>query len=165
MPVDLFRFDTAASVAHWSAIDDRVMGGVSTSRMRHDPAGHAWFEGLVSLQRGGGFASVRCAVPQPGVGGASGYLLEVYGDGKRYKLSLRTDDALDGVSYQARFEPARGQWSTLFLPLPAFVPGYRGCSGGDAPVLDPCRVRQFGLLIADRQEGAFALALRAIRAQ
>lgn len=165
MPVDLFRFNTAASVAQWSAIDDRLMGGVSNSRMRHDPAGHARFEGFVSLQHGCGFASVRCAVLQPGVAGASGYLLEACGDGKRYKLSLRTDDALDGVSYQARFEPARGQWRTLFLPLSAFVPGYRGRSGGNAPVLKPGEVRQFGLLIADRQEGAFALALRAIRAQ
>lgn len=35
----------------WTPIDDRVMGGVATSRLRHDPAGHAVFEGTVSLER------------------------------------------------------------------------------------------------------------------
>lgn len=104
-------------------------------------------------------------MPLSGLGWAGGYLLELYGDGKRCKLSLRTDDALDGIDHQARFEPARGQWSTLLLPLSAFGPGYRGRSVGNAAALDPGRVRQFGLLIADRQGGGCALALRAIRAQ
>jgi len=46
---EMFRFETAASVADWSAIDDRVMGGVSRSCLRHDPSGHEVFEGVVSL--------------------------------------------------------------------------------------------------------------------
>ena len=62
MPRELFRFDTAASVADFSAIDDRVMGGVSRSALRFDPAGHAVFAGLVSADNNGGFASVRSAV-------------------------------------------------------------------------------------------------------
>jgi hypothetical protein len=33
------------------------------------------------------------------------------------------------------------------------------------PPLDPARVRQIGLLIADRQTGAFALALRSLRVE
>lgn len=43
----------AASARH--AIDDRVMGGISRSTLRHDPAGHAVFEGAVSMERNGGF--------------------------------------------------------------------------------------------------------------
>jgi hypothetical protein len=58
MPRELFRFDTVASVADFSPIDDRVMGGRSASRLRHDPAGNAVFEGEVSLADGGGFASL-----------------------------------------------------------------------------------------------------------
>jgi len=34
-----------------------------------------------------------------------------------------------------------------------------------APPLDPARVRQIGLMIADRQAGPFALAVRSIRAE
>jgi hypothetical protein len=52
-------FGDAARVAGWFSIDDRVMGGVSSSRLRYDAASHAVFEGPLSLERNGGFASVR----------------------------------------------------------------------------------------------------------
>ena len=162
MPKELFRFDSAMSVADWSAIDDGVMGGVSQSRLRHDPAGHAVFEGTVSLERNGGFASVRTRPLDLGAAGATACLLEAHGDGKRYKLNLRTDDAFDGVHYQAAFAAPEGAWTLVRLPLSGFHPGYRGRSVSGAPPLDPARIRQIGLMIADRQAGPFALALRSI---
>jgi len=163
MPRELFRFDTTASVADWSAVDDAVMGGVSLSRLRHDAAGHAVFEGIVSLERNGGFASVRSRPMDLGAPGAAGYLLELCGDGKRFKLNLRTDDAFDGVNYQAALEAPAGAWTLVRLPVSAFRPSFRGRSVPGAPPLDPARVRQIGLMIADRQAGPFALALRSIR--
>ena len=164
VPHELFNFATAASVASWSAVDDRVMGGVSRSRLRHDPLGHAVFEGTVSLQNNGGFASVRSAVlPRPPAAGIRRYLLDVLDDGKRYKLTLRMDDAFDGIAYQAVFAPPAGLWTTVELPLQAFAASFRGRGVPEAPPLDPGRVRQVGLMIAESQEGEFALALRAIR--
>lgn len=167
MICDLLIFDAADAAASWTAVDDRVMGGVSHSGMRYDVAGYAVFEGTVSLDRNGGFASVRSKALTPlppGFPRLTSYLLEVQGDGKRYKLTLRTDDAFDGISYQAPFEPPVGVWTTVTLPLSAFTPSFRGQSVPDAPALDPARVCQVGLMIADRQDGDFALALRAIRA-
>jgi hypothetical protein len=101
----LFDFQAAESTAGWSAIDDAVMGGISASRLRHDPAGHAVFEGVVSLDNNGGFASVRSRPGELGAPGALSYVLDVRGDGKRYKLNLRTDDGFDGVNYQAALFP------------------------------------------------------------
>jgi hypothetical protein len=57
-----------------------------------------------------------------------------------------------------------GQWTQVDLPLSAFAPSFRGRSVPGAPPLDPGRVRQVGLMIADGQAGDFALALRAIAA-
>lgn len=162
MPRELFRFDTAASVADFSSIDDRVMGGRSTSRLRHDPAGHAVFEGEVSLADGGGFASVRSRPLPLGDEQAVTCRIEVLGDGKRYKLSLRTDDRFDGMTYQATFEPAAGEWTVLRLPLASFVPTWRGRPVESVAALRPEGLRQLGLVIADRQAGTFALALRSI---
>jgi len=138
------------------------MGGVSRSRLRYDPAGHAVFEGIVSLEHNGGFASVRSRPLDLGVAGTVNYVLEVRGDGKRYKLNLRTDDAFDAVNYQATFEAPAGKWTWVRLPLSAFVPTFRGHRVPGAPSLDPARVRQIGLMIADRQTGAFALAIRSL---
>lgn len=165
MSRELFLFESIASVADWSAIDDVVMGGVSRSRLRHDAAGYAVFEGIVSLEHNGGFASVRSRPLDLGAPEAVTYLLEVQGDGKRYKLNLRTDDAFDGVNYQAAFEAPTGMWTWVRLPLSAFIPTFRGRSVPGAPRLDPARVRQIGLMIADRQAGAFTLAIRSIRVE
>jgi hypothetical protein len=161
----LFDFSSPETVAEWSAIDDRVMGGISRSRMRHDPAGHAVFEGVVSLEQNGGFASVRSRAGPLGAPGAVAYLLDVAGDGKRYKLSLRLDDGFDGVTYQADFAPAAAAWTIVRLPVAAFRATFRGRTVTDAPLLDLARVRQAGLLISDRQTGPFELAIRAIRVE
>jgi NADH dehydrogenase [ubiquinone] 1 alpha subcomplex assembly factor 1 len=162
---ELFNFESCAAVAGWNAIDDRVMGGLSRSRLRHDPAGHAVFEGVVSLENGGGFASVRLHPQDLGVPGAVNYVLEVCGDGRRYKLNLRTDDSFDGVNYQAAFEPPSGQWTRMCLPVSGFDPTFRGRSVPGAPPLDTERVRQIGLMVADQRAGPFALAVRWIRAE
>jgi NADH dehydrogenase [ubiquinone] 1 alpha subcomplex assembly factor 1 len=165
MAHQLFRFESAVSVADWSAIDDGVMGGVSRSCLRHDPDGYAVFEGIVSLEHNGGFASVRSRPLDLGAPGAVNYLLDARSDGKHYKLNLRTDDAFDGVNYQAAFETLLGTWTLVRLPVSTFRPTFRGRSVPGVAPLDPARVRQIGLMIADRQAGAFALALRSIHAE
>jgi len=74
----LFDFDDRSAVDGWHAIDDRVMGGVSCSRLRHDPAGHAVFEGEVSLAQNGGFASVRSEAGPLGMRGAVDCVRDCY---------------------------------------------------------------------------------------
>ncbi len=164
MPEALFLFDRPEAVAPWSAIDDRVMGGVSRSALRFDPAGHAVFRGQVSPDNNGGFASVRASVSPPPGADIDMIELVVRGDGHRYKLNLRTDRGFDGVNYEAAFAPPGGQWVTLRLALDAFQPSWRGRAVSDAPPLRGARIEQVGLMIADRQFGAFALAIGAIRA-
>lgn len=156
----LFDFGDPTAVNDWAPIDDRVMGGVSRSRMRHDPAGHAVFDGEVSLARNGGFASVRSRPGARGMPGARACLIEVRAQGQRFKLNLITDDGFDSLNYQTSFAPAAGAWETLRLPLADFHPTFRGREVLGAPALDPARIRQVGLMIADRQAGPFALDIR-----
>lgn len=160
--LELFDFTDPVAVEDWAPIDDRVMGGVSHSRLRHDPAGHAVFEGQVSLARGGGFASVRCRPGARGLLGARVCWIEVRGDAKSYKLSLITDDGFDSLSHQADFRPAPDAWQTLQLPLGSFRARFRGREVPGAPPLDAARIRQVGLMIASAQAGPFALQIRRI---
>jgi len=162
MPKVLFDFTDPNSADAWYAIDDRVMGGVSRSTLRRDPAGHAVFEGEVSLERNGGFASVRSSPGDRGLPGAKTCLIEVRGDPKQFKLSLLTDDGFDSVNFQGSFNPAAGTWQILHLPLAGFRATFRGREVPDAPPLDPARIRQVGLMIAARQAGPFALDIRRI---
>lgn len=159
----LFDFGDPASVNDWAPIDDRVMGGVSRSRLRHDPAGHAVFEGTVSLERNGGFASVRSSPGPRGQPDAADCVVDVRGGGgKQYKLSLLTDDGFDSLNYQASFAPAGADWRTICLPLAAFRASFRGRDVPGAPALETARIRQVGLMIAARQAGPFALDIRRI---
>ena len=161
-PWTLFDFADPAEVDAWSPIDDRVMGGISKSRLGHDPAGHAVFEGNVSLERNGGFASIRSAPADRGLAGAQYAVLEVRGDARRFKLNLLTEDAFDGLNYQATFTPDPDRWQSLRIPLAEFRPTFRGREVPGARPLTPARVRQVGLMIAERQAGPFALAIRRI---
>ena len=80
-------------------VNDGVMGGVSQSGLRHDPQGMI-FEGQVSLENNGGFASMR----SPARFERETQVLELTtrGDGKRYKLILRTEAAVR-VTYESDF--------------------------------------------------------------
>ena len=158
----LFDFTNPDAANAWHAIDDRVMGGISHSALRHDPAGHAVFEGIVSLERNGGFASVRSSPGERGQTGATACLIELRGDKKQFKLSLLTDDGFDSLNYQASFTPAGDDWRSLHLPLADFRATFRGREVPDAPPLDAARIRQVGLMIAARQAGPFALDIRRI---
>jgi len=159
----LIDFSTPDAVTAWRPIDDRVMGGISSSRLRHDVSGHAVFEGEVSRENGGGFASIRAPSMRIDTPDVCALVLEVYGDGKRYKLNLRADERFDGINYQASFQPVAGEWTFIRLEFPDFIPTLRGRKMPDAPRLAPADVRQIGFMIADQQAGPFALAIRAIR--
>ena len=162
MLTDLFDFADPHTAAAWQAIDDRVMGGISRSGLRSAAGGHAVFEGKVSLERNGGFASVRSSPGERGLPGAETCLIEVRGDPKQFKLSLLTDDGFDSLTYQASFTPAGSTWQPLHLPLAEFRATFRGREFLEAPPLDPARICQVGLMIASRQAGRFALDIRRI---
>ena len=157
-------FDNAASVSGWQPIDDRVMGGVSFSQMRFDPAGYAVFAGEVSLRNNGGFASVRAPLLQMGGPATVAYRITSWGDGHTYKLNLRTDCGFEELNYQASFTPKNGQWSQTELLLAEFVATFRGTVLPHAPPLQPALVTQLGLMISDRQAGPFRLLLQSIEA-
>ena len=160
----LFDFTDAESTASWQPINDGAMGGISVGALRFDPEGCAVFEGEVSFENNGGFASVRCRPRDFGIAGAEMLAIEALGDGKVYKLNLRTDDSFDGVNFQARFHPPAGVWSVSRLATADFLPNWRGRPVPDAPPLELSRLRQIGLMIADRQAGPFRLAIRSISA-
>jgi NADH dehydrogenase [ubiquinone] 1 alpha subcomplex assembly factor 1 len=161
-PKVLFDFAEPTATGAWHAIDDRVMGGVSHSRLRAHPDGHAVFEGEVSLERRGGFASVRSSPGERGLPGAQACRVDVRGHPRAFKLSLLLDDGFDSLSFQADFTPAGSHWLTVHLPLAAFRARFRGRDLPDAPPLDPARIRQVGLMIAARQAGVFSLDIRRI---
>jgi monofunctional biosynthetic peptidoglycan transglycosylase len=160
----LYDFSDPQAVEDWRAINDGVMGGVSSGGIFATDEGTVLFAGRVSLENNGGFASVRSRPRRWDLGEHSGIEIRFRGDGRRYKLNLRTDSAFDGVMYRAAFETREGEWQTLRVPFAEFGASFRGRPVPDAPRLDPARVASVGLLISDKQAGPFRLEIGSIAA-
>jgi monofunctional biosynthetic peptidoglycan transglycosylase len=152
-------FSKAVEKGNWRIVNDVVMGGVSQSEMIITDDSTAIFQGTLSLENYGGFASVRTNPEDYKLAGYSAITTRVRGDGRTYQLRLRTDDRSDGVSYQSEFQTADGEWITVKLPFSEFVATFHGQRVPDAPVLDPARIRQIGFLIADKKAGPFKLEI------
>ena len=141
----------ATNGADWELIADRVMGGVSSGAMTRGivsgrPA--LRMQGEVSLANNGGF--VQVALDLALRGGAidasawSGVELDVFGNGERYNLHLRTADVVrPWQSYRAEFV-ATPEWRTIQLPFDSFE-----AHRIDAP-LDLTRLRRLGVVAIGR---------------
>ena len=155
----LMNFDNSPQEARWIAVNDGVMGGRSSGGPRVAD-GQLEFAGELSLANNGGFASVRSVGRDFDLSDASQVVLRVRGDGRRYQLRLATDVRYRGisVSYGAEFETTAGEWTEVRVPLASLTPTVRG-SNLQGPPIDPSQIREIGLLIGDKREGAFALSV------
>ena len=150
--------DTINSV-EWRVVNDDVMGGVSRSKVKINPGGYMLFDGNVSLNYGGGFASVRSSYKNWGIGNFDGFVIKVLGDGKSYQFRCRMGNNFDGVAYRHYFQTNNENWQEIRLPFSKFVPTYRGRILSDVTPLDPKAIRNLGLMISDKQSGNFNLKI------
>lgn len=162
MPSMLIDFRTGLP-DDWFIVNDGVMGGRSSSALnRGDEA--AVFEGEISLENNGGFASFRVCVPEGALAGASRLRVRLRGDGRRYQLRLRHGHDRGGVAYKAAFD-APEQDTTVAIPLMDFEATYRGSRPPGAGPVDPARVGQVGILLADGEPGPFRLEIQWIHTE
>ena len=155
---ELLDFTNPLTANALRVVNDNVMGGVSKSRFTFDPEGTV-FEGEVSLENGGGFASVRSPILIPEC--TSALNVTIRGDEKQVKLVLRTDNSSRSPLYQADFTTTR-EWQThRFMPSD-FKASFRG-RAVNAPELVLSSVLEIGVLIANQQAGTFRLQLKNIQ--
>lgn len=161
----VFDFSREQQVKPWRAINDTVMGGVSTSSVGPSGQGTLRFSGTVSLENYGGFCSTSMRANKPfDLSGCQGLRLRVLGDGKKYKVTLKNDVSFSGFVYQYAFTPRKGEWMTVSAPFAGFVPTFRGRARQDAAPIDPKNIRSFGFIISDKQPGPFRLEVKWIKA-
>jgi NADH dehydrogenase [ubiquinone] 1 alpha subcomplex assembly factor 1 len=160
----IFGFDKPGEAEQWRTINDPVMGGMSQSSFQVTEKKTALFSGIVSLKNSGGFASVSSLPSDYNLSGFAGIAIRVKGDGKRYKFTIKTDTAFTGFTYQSPFSTIKGEWTVIYAPFKNYVPSFRGSVMKDAEPIDAKKVKSFGFLIADKQEGPFRLEIDWIKA-
>lgn len=164
-----------ASPLQWGALDDVVMGGVSSSAFQVQD-GVGLFSGTVSTANSGGFTSVRTRNLNPplDLSAYEGIRLRVRGDGQRYKFFLRSSDGWDSTAYAYSFDTQADSWIEVAIPFKALVPVFRAKTIPDAPPLDTSAICSLQLMLSkfeyDRslnphfQPGPFRLEVGAISA-
>lgn len=155
----IVNFSDPINAVEWMVVNDNVMGGVSRSRVSINPEGYMVFKGNVSLDYGGGFASVRSSYENWEIGKFDGFVIKVWGDGKTYQFRSRMGNNLSGVAYRHYFQTNNENWQEIRLPFSKFVPTYRGRIISNAAPLDPLTIRNLGLMISDKQSGNFNLKI------
>ncbi|XP_015875400.3 protein HIGH CHLOROPHYLL FLUORESCENCE PHENOTYPE 173, chloroplastic isoform X1 [Ziziphus jujuba] len=166
----------------WGALDDVVMGGVSESTFQIDPKGGenggptGLFKGVVSTANNGGFTSIRTKnLPVPeDLSAYDGLELRLKGDGRRYKLIVRTSQEWDTVGYTASFDTVRDQWQSVRLPFSSLRPVFRARTVTDSQPFDPSNIISLQLMYSKFEydgklnptflEGEFQLPISSILA-
>ncbi len=160
----LIDFAASEERENWEIINDSVMGGLSESRFEITEQGTALFQGEVSLENRGGFSSVRTLPRNFELNEYTGLTIRVKGDGKGYRLRVRTDNTYDGIAYQTEFRTGKEKWLEIAFPFDDFIPVFRGRLVKEAEALLPNRIRRIGIMIAGGQEGPFSLEIKKIGA-
>ncbi len=159
-PFIIFDFDKNSDLSQWTVLNDVVMGGRSSSSILVNAEGHGVFEGSVSLENNGGFASVRYQSELMEVGQYSECVIWLKGDGKNYQFRIKSKEQ-DSHSYIAKFKTT-GEWQTLEINMGEMTPWFRG-RRLDIPNYPGNTIASISFLIGNKKAEDFKLEIDRIK--
>ena len=161
----LLTFAGPTSAEAWRPVHDRVMGGVSSGRPSWTGDG-VRFSGELSLENNGGFASFRTRPAKAlDLSDFDGVRLRVRGDGRNWKVSLRTGQGRSDHNWQAPFQTRDGEeWQDVILPFEVFAPTFHGRYAQTARPLDRSKIQSLELQVSDGQAGEYRLDVQSFGA-
>ena len=138
----------------WRIVNDGVMGGLSSSKavVNDDKI---IFNGNVSLENNGGFASLRSPVKDYDFSNFNGLEIRLKTDGKSYSISMKETSYFTGYFYTASFETKADEWMTIKLPFDQFKLYYFGRRMNSSSQIPLDKIKEISFLIGDKQEGDF----------
>ena len=157
----LFRFADEDHFERWQINNDTVMGGVSQSQIKQNQQQGLLFTGNVSLDNNGGFASTESRFKHQ-ISAASALTIAVKGDGKVYQLRLKTPQLSYGEAYVANFTTQADTLTEHTFTATNFTVSFRGRVINNAPTLNLLEIERIGFLVAQKQQGPFAIELTSI---
>ncbi len=159
----LASFKNDDSLKSWTSVNDGVMGGISKGGFERTAEGTLLFQGELSLENNGGFASVRTKSAKIGFADATAIVVKAKGDGRTYWVDLRVTNQMSATSYRAYLSTTAGEWQETVIPLADFKPQAFGQELA-YKAIDPADLASIGFTIADKKAGAFALEIEFVKA-
>ena len=139
----------------WRIVNDGVMGGLSSSNVNVNEDNKIVFNGIVSLENNGGFASLRSPVKDYNFEKFTGLEIKIKGDGKRYSVSMKETSYFNGYFYTNSFETKKDEWIVVQIPFNQFKLYYFGKETNSSKKIPLNNIKEISLSIGDKQEGAF----------
>lgn len=161
--IDLINPEKNVGITNWYIVNDDVMGGISKSYLSINEEKNLIFDGYLSLENNGGFASSRLSFNKETLTGIKSFKMRVKGDGNIYKLRLRQNNRR--ASYSCDFKSLKDKWIEIDISLEDFKPSWRGYTYSDYPDLEIEEINSMGIQISDKQEGEFELEIKYIKAK
>ena len=160
--IDLINPEKNVGITNWYIVNDDVMGGISKSYLSINEEKNLIFNGYLSLENNGGFASSRLSFNKETLTGIKSFKMRIKGDGNIYKLRLRQNNRR--ASYSCDFKSLKDKWIEIDISLEDFKPSWRGYTYSDYPDLEIEEINSMGIQISDKQEGEFELEIKYIKA-
>lgn len=157
--ITLYDFNEVSRPSGWLIVNDGVMGGLSKGNIGLDDEGNGLFWGRVSLANNGGFSLARLSLSPISVKGKNKIVLDIKGDKKKYQFRLKSKRG-QMHSYVKTFETT-GDWERVEIPFDELLPRFRGRLL-DLPAYPAEQIEEIGLLIGNKVEEDFQLAIRSI---
>ena len=157
----LFDFDGNDDFKGWGTVLDGVMGGRSTGRISKG-SGFLVFDGVTSLENNGGFSSIRTNTPEGFFAGADAIRVVVRGDGRDYKLGVKSYRGRSAEGYWKSFPTTAGEWTEVIIPVEELQRQFMGqAMRGRVSAED---IRSVEFYIFDKKAGPFRLEIDSISA-
>ena len=139
----------------WYSVNDGVMGGLSKGKTSYT-ANSLKFEGSVSFENNGGFASVRSDYEVMDLSSYETVTIRYKSKGQSLALNFNYYQRWWYPNYKANLPATDGEWETLTLSL-AELKEYRvGRPTGNMIAPQQLeRIIRLGIMTADKKEGAF----------
>ena len=157
-------FSRPGAARDFRVINDGVMGGVSTSRLSQ-AEGALMFEGSVSLENNGGFASVRTKPTNFNVHAGDTLVVRLKGDGREYVLNIYTKSRRMAFSYRAPLPTTKDEWTKVRVPLEDFIPTAFGRRVQGMGPVEPDQINGLGFMLSDKKPGKFRMQVEWVKVE
>ncbi len=159
---DLINTSNNIGLENWRIVNDDVMGGISTSELYLNNDKNLIFNGNLSLENNGGFASSRMGFEKGILKEVKSFKIKVKGDGKTYKFRLREN--YRSTNYSSDFKTLKNKWIEIEIKTNQLKPMFMGYYSNRSPKLNTEKISSLGFQISDKQKGNFNLEIMYVKA-
>ncbi len=151
------NFGKQSDSPDWLVINDNVMGGLSESSVRQRPD-YVHFEGKVSLENNGGFASYQSQYDAFNLSGFKEIRLRVRSQQPiPFSILLKDKQPYYTPNYKGRFTPSK-DWEVITIPINKMEAYILGRKVGGAPAKSTLeKIIRIGLITEIKQPVPFEL--------